>query len=145
MKTQAIISKALTFLGGLLLAGGLIGSALAQTTGKITGRVIDAATGAPLPGVSVYIEGTTLGAATDVDGEYVIIGVRPGTYTVVASFVGYATERREGVQVGSGLTTRVDFALREEVIQGEEIVVVAPPITVRKDLTSSEARVTSET
>jgi len=145
MKTQAIISKALTFLGGLLLAGGLIGSALAQTTGKITGRVIDAATGAPLPGVSVYIEGTTLGAATDVDGEYVIIGVRPGTYTVVASFVGYATERREGVQVGSGLTTRVDFALREEVIQGEEIVVVAPPITVRKDLTSSEARVTAET
>jgi hypothetical protein len=139
------MSKAFTFGIALILPLFLGFSAQAQTTGKIAGRVIDAGTGAPLPGVSVYVEGTTQGAATDINGEYVIIGIRPGTYTVVASFVGYATERREGVQVGSGLTTQVDFALREEVIEGEEIVVVAPPITVRKDLTSSEARVTAET
>jgi len=71
--------------------------------------------------------------------------VRPGVYTVVASMVGYAKERKEGVQVNVDLTTRVDFALKEEVIVGEEVVVVAEVPPVRKDLTSAEVRVTAET
>lgn len=87
------MGKAFTFCIALILPLFFGFAAHAQTTGKIAGRVIDAGTGAPLPGVSVYIEGTTQGAATDINGEYVIIGIRPGTYTVVASFVGYATER----------------------------------------------------
>ncbi|RMH61802.1 MAG: TonB-dependent receptor, partial [Bacteroidetes bacterium] len=134
--------RVIVVLGFLMLLGG---PAAAQTTGKIAGRVVDAATGEPLPGVNVLIEGTTQGTATNIDGEYVIIGVRPGVYTVVASFVGFATERREGVQVNVDLTTTVDFQLREEVFEGEEVVVTAEQISVRKDLTSSEARVTAET
>ncbi|MEM8487465.1 MAG: TonB-dependent receptor [Bacteroidota bacterium] len=118
--------------------------ALAQT-GKIAGKVTDAATGEPLPGVNVVVEGSTRGATTDVNGEYVMIGIRPGVYTLVASFVGFATERREGASVNVDLTTRANFALREEVLEGEEIVVTADAVAVRKDLTSSEARVTAET
>ena len=114
-------------------------------TGKISGRVLDASTGEPLPGVNVFIEGTTRGATTGLDGDYIMIGVRPGTYTIIASFVGFATERREGVGVNVDLTTTVDFDLREEVIQGEEIVVTANAVAVRKDVTGSEARVTAET
>lgn len=125
----------------LLAAAG----AHAQTTGKISGTVTDAATGEALPGVNVLIEGTTLGTATDPDGRYSIIGVRPGTHTVMASYIGYATERREGVRVNVDLTTEVDFALREEVFEGQEIVVEAEAALVRRDLTSSEFRVTSET
>ena len=117
----------------------------AAQTGKIVGEVTDSATGAPLPAVNVAIEGTTQGAVTDIDGEYVIIGVRPGVYDVVASFIGFSRHRREGVQVNVDLTTAVDFAMSEEVIEGEEIVVTAEAEAVRKDLTSSEARVTSET
>lgn len=116
----------------------------AQTTGKIAGRVTDAETGDPMPGANVVIEGTTQGTATNLDGEYVIIGVRPGEYTISASMIGFAVERREGVQVNVDLTTTVDFALREEVYEGEEIVVTAEAARVRKDLTSSEARVTAE-
>lgn len=123
----------------------LVPAAWGQTTGKIAGRVTDAATGDPLPGVNVLIEGTTFGTATNLDGEYVIIGVRPGVYTLVASFIGFATQRQEGVRVSVDLTTPVDFAMREEVIEGEEIVVTADAIAVRKDVTSSEARVTAET
>ncbi len=126
------------------LMGLMATGALAQS-GKIVGRVTDATTGEPLPGVNVVIEGTTQGTATNLDGEYIIIGVRPGTYTLVASFVGYQTQRKTGVQVNLDLTTTVDFALTEEVIEGEEIVVTAEAVTVRKDVTSSEARVTSET
>ncbi len=128
----------------ILVAFSGVSSVWAQT-GKITGRVIDAETGEPLPGVNVYIEGTTLGSTTDANGEYVIIGVRPGVYTVIASMVGYARERKEGVRVSVDLTTRVDFALRPEVIMGEEVVVVAEVPTVRKDLTSAEVRVSAET
>ena len=114
-------------------------------TGKIAGHVTDAATGDPLPGVNVFIEGTTRGTASNLNGEYAIIGVRPGTYTLVASFIGYSTRRRVGVRVNVDLTTTIDFAMTEEVIQGEEIVVTAEAVAVKKDLTSSEARVTSET
>ena len=116
----------------------------AQTTGKIAGQITDATTGESLPGVNVLIEGTSQGTATDLDGRFVIIGVRPGVYTVVASFIGFATQRQEGVQVNVDLTTTVDFVMREEVFEGEEVVVVADAIRVRKDLTSSEARVTAE-
>ena len=127
----------------LLLLVGFVTEAGAQT-GKIAGRVTDAATGEPLPGVNVVIEGTTRGSTTDIDGQYVMIGVRPGTYTLVASFVGFATERREGISANLDLTTTVEFTLREEVFEGEEIVVTAEATAVRKDVTSSEARVTAD-
>ena len=119
-------------------------SAHAQS-GKITGTVLEATTGEPLPGVNVFIEGTTQGTITGLDGEYIIIGVRPGSYTVVASFVGFARSSREGVRVNVDLTTTVDFSLTEEVFEGEGVVIVADAVAVKKDLTSSEARVTAET
>ncbi|MCB0716800.1 MAG: carboxypeptidase-like regulatory domain-containing protein, partial [Bacteroidetes bacterium] len=65
-------------------------SALAQSTGKITGTVIDD-TGAPLPGAQVVIDGTTTGTITLADGFYSINNVRPGTYALVFRFVGFAT------------------------------------------------------
>ncbi|MEM1094968.1 MAG: TonB-dependent receptor [Bacteroidota bacterium] len=125
----------------MLLAAG---PAWAQS-GKIAGTVTDALTGERLPGVNVLIEGTTQGTATNIDGEYVIIGVRPGTYTIVASYIGFANARKPDVLVSVDLTATVDFELREEVFEGEEIVVTAEVPVVRKDLTSSEARVTAET
>ena len=117
---------------------------LAQT-GKIQGTVVEAATGDPYPGASVRIEGTTQGAATDIDGNYVIVGVRPGTYTLAISAVGFRTERREGVRVNIDLTTTIDVRLQEEGLETDVVEVTAEPPAVRRDVTSSEARVTSET
>ena len=117
---------------------------LAQS-GKITGTVLEASSGEPLPGVNVLIDGTTQGTMTDANGEFIIIGVRPGSYTIIASYIGFATAHREGVRVNVDLTTTIDFSLREEVLEGEEVIVVADAIAVKKDLTSSEARVTAET
>ncbi|NNE47500.1 MAG: TonB-dependent receptor [Rhodothermales bacterium] len=123
----------------------LISVSAGAQTGKIVGTVTDMATGDPLPGVNVFIEGTTQGTASDLNGRFVIIGVRPGVYTISSSFIGFTTQRKEGVQVNVDLTTTVDFELGEQVIEGDEIVVTAEAITVKKDLTSSEARVTAET
>ncbi|NNE34610.1 MAG: TonB-dependent receptor, partial [Rhodothermales bacterium] len=91
------------------------------------------------------IEGTTQGASTDIDGKYTIIGVRPGVYTVIASFIGFTTQRQQRVQVSVDLTTTVNFRIAEQVLEGEEVVIVAEAISVARDLTSSESRVTAET
>jgi uncharacterized DUF497 family protein len=125
----------------LLLAGSTVS---AQTTGKIAGVVTDAEFGSGLPGVNVFIEGTTQGTATNVDGSFSIIGVPPGTYTVVASYIGFATQKTENVVVNAGLTVEVDFELREEVFEGEEIVVVAEKPLVQKDLTATTAIVSGD-
>ncbi|MDZ7373132.1 MAG: TonB-dependent receptor [candidate division KSB1 bacterium] len=115
-----------------------------QTWGKIVGHVRDAQSGEPLPGANVTIEGTTMGAATDQDGYYLILRVPPGRYTLRASFIGYQTVVQQEVQVLTDLTTTVDFQLQPTAIEGEQVVIVAERPLVRRDLTASEARVQAE-
>jgi outer membrane receptor protein involved in Fe transport len=127
----------------LLLAAALPERAFAQH-GTIRGVVTDAATGDPLPGVNVFIEGTTLGGSTGMDGSYVIIGVRPDTYNVIFSFIGYESVRFTDVRVRIDLSTTLNAQLREEVIQGTEVVVTAERSLVQRDLTASTAVVSGE-
>ncbi|HAB52820.1 MAG TPA: TonB-dependent receptor, partial [Ignavibacteriales bacterium] len=63
---------------------------MAGTSGKISGLIIDSKSKEPLVGVTVMLTGTNIGASTDVEGYYVIQNVSPGTYTVKASYIGYA-------------------------------------------------------
>lgn len=93
--------------------------------GKIKGKAVDAQTGEALPGVNVLIEGTTLGAATDIDGLYTINAVPPGTHTVVASMIGYARLRVTNVTVSDNGVAALDFSLKSEVLQQDEVVVEA--------------------
>ncbi len=117
----------------------------AGTTGKIVGEVKDGATGEPIIGATVVIEGTSLGAAANVEGYYVILNIPPGEYTVSATSVGYTKQSVSNVVVQVDLTTTIDFPLSETVLQvGEEVVVTAYRPLVRKDLTSSESRVNAE-
>lgn len=105
----------------------VVGTAAASVPigGKIEGKVVDAQTGEELPGVNVLIEGTTLGAATDIDGHYTINAVPPGAYTVIASMVGYAKLRVTNVSVSDGQIATLDFSLKSEVLQQDEVVVEA--------------------
>ena len=113
-------------------------------TGKITGSVTDAETGDPLPGVNVILVGTTIGTVTDFDGNYTIINIPPGTYQVQYSLIGFTRTIIDNVRVNTDFTTRQDVVLSEEVIQCQEIVVVAERPLVVKDQTSSAAVVTAE-
>jgi outer membrane receptor protein involved in Fe transport len=113
------------------------------TKGKIAGTVVDEF-GETLIGVQVYIDGTTKGTLTDVDGKYTIINLDPGTYTVVFSYIGFATTRVEKVQVIVDKTTEVNVTLREEVIEGQEIVVTAERPIVEKDRTTTTSYISSE-
>ncbi|NOY60491.1 MAG: TonB-dependent receptor [Calditrichaeota bacterium] len=94
----------------------------AQTAGQIIGKVTEAGTGSPLPGANIIIEGTNRGAATDMNGRFVIAKVPPGTYNVKVSFLGYQDSSKE-VRVNANQTVSVNFALTETVVKGEEVVV----------------------
>jgi len=113
----------------------------AQTSGKISGRVLDTDTSEPLIGANVIIEGTNLGAATNVDGTFFILRVPPGVHRVSAEYIGYSKVIQDKVLVYTDLTTEVHFDLKQSMLSGEEVVVTAETPLVRKDLTSAEARV----
>ncbi|MEP0546309.1 MAG: TonB-dependent receptor [Rhodothermales bacterium] len=123
----------------LLLATPL--AAVAQNTGRLAGVVVDDL-GDPLPGANVILEGTQLGAATDIDGNYFIIGVPVGTYDVTASFVGYQTQTVEAVQISSGYTTEQSFELGPQSL-GEVTVTYERPI-IQKDAIGAPRVVTGE-
>jgi hypothetical protein len=113
------------------------------TTGKISGFVTDAQTGEKLLSANVLIEGTTTGAATNLEGYYVILNVPPGTYRVTASLLGYQSVTMIDVRVDIDQTTNLDFRLREEMIEGEEVIVVATRPVVQKDVSASRANITA--
>ena len=91
---------------------------------RIAGTVTDTDTGETLPGVNVLILGTAFGAAADFDGNYVIDGLRPGEYTVQASYVGFETKQFTGIRVAAGQTTRLDITIAEAVLSTDEEIVV---------------------
>jgi len=117
--------------------------ALAQT-GKIAGLITDATTGDALPGVNVSIAGTTQGAVSDVDGYYAILNVRPGTYTIRASFVGFTSQVSEDIRVNIDLTTEVNFALQEAAVGLDEVVVTSERPVVQADVSSSLVNISAE-
>ena len=113
----------------------------AAGTGKISGKVTDAQSGEELIGINVLIEGTTTGAATGVDGSYIINNIEPGVYSLIFSGVGYQKKIITNVRVSSDFTTSIDIQLSTEAIGLETIVVEATRPMVRKDLTSSQTSI----
>ena len=85
---------------------------------ELTGRVRDAATGEPVIGASVFLEGTTIGAITDIYGNYTIT-YPGGRHTVVASYLGYKPSKAVVAEAQI-----LDFALYEDLVELEEAVVV---------------------
>ena len=109
-------------LSTLLLA--FSGSILAQN-GTIKGSIVDSKTKEPLIGASVVIEGTSKGAAADLDGNYIIPGVAPGTYTLVVYYVSYETLTKKGVSVVKNKETIVDFLMNPDELNLDQVEIVA--------------------
>jgi len=116
----------------------------AGTTGKISGRVVDSSTGEPLVGVNVVIEGTTMGAATDIDGYFVILNIPPGLYDITASMIGYASYAIRSARVEIDLTTTLDFRMKQEVLKGEVVEVIARQKVIRMDIAASQLSITAD-
>ncbi|HEY3430466.1 MAG TPA: carboxypeptidase-like regulatory domain-containing protein, partial [Cyclobacteriaceae bacterium] len=106
----------------LLFLINISASALAQN-GSITGVVTDASTGEALIGANVVIAGTQTGAPTDVEGKFVLNNMKPGSYTLLVTFVTYKTDTLSSVIVEAGKTTIIKSSLREEAKELQEVVV----------------------
>ncbi len=100
----------------------------AQEAGQISGTIVDAENGETIIGASIGIIGTTNGAASDIDGNYTIRNLQPGTYDLRVSYISYQTQNITGVEVVAGETTILDIAMQTEVANLDEITVTAEAI-----------------
>ena len=110
--------------------------ALAGTTGKLSGRITNEKKEA-MPGVTVRIEGQRLGAISDDQGNYVIIGVPAGTCTVHANIMGSQPFTATGVIITPDFTTELNIVLQTEAVQMKEVRVEAERPLLQKDATST--------
>jgi len=131
MKSLSIIVTIAALLTPALLFG--------QST--IRGFVSDSSSGERLVGVNVFFTGTSLGSATDIEGEYRIPRIPPGVYTVRFSFVGFEPRDVE-VDLTGGGDQRLDVQLLPGVVLGEEVVVTAQ---MRGQLAAINQQLTSNT
>ncbi|WP_420455399.1 TonB-dependent receptor domain-containing protein [Rubrivirga sp.] len=127
----------------LLLLFALPGVALAQNTGKLSGRVTDAGTGDPLIGANVYLPDVQRGAATDIDGNYTILGIPVGQYDITYSYTGYQSETITDVELSQGRTRTLDVELSSEslgevVVEYERPLIQADAIGVPKVVTGED-------
>jgi len=95
-----------------------------QQNGEIRGQIIDAATGESLPGANVVIEGTAIGASADERGMYRIALAPDGIQTLVASYIGYKSERIS-ITVNTGETLVQNIALALDVVASDEVIITA--------------------
>lgn len=116
----------------------------AQNAGKISGIITDIENGEPLIGANVMIVGTSLGASTDIDGNFFILNVPAGKYDVQASMVGYQKIIQRDVIVNAGRTTTADFKLKSAAIEQEPVIVEATRPDVEREKTSTSAIIRSD-
>ena len=128
----------------LLIAFFGFSSVYAGSTGKIAGVVKDKASGEGLAGPNIEIVGTSLGAAADVNGMFVVLMIPPGRHTVRVSMLGYNTVELTDVIVNIDRVTQVEVELQEEILEGEVITVEATREAVEFDRTNSASYVSKE-
>ena len=110
--------------------------ATAGTTGKLTGRVMNEKK-EPLTGVNVRFEGLRLGAITDDQGNYSVLGVPGGVYTVRMNLLGYAAYVATNVTITPDFTTSLDATMQSEAVQMQEVRVDATRPLLQKDATGT--------
>jgi len=119
MRTHLILLLAIV---GLLEVSAAL--AVAQTAGRIVGKVVDAKTGEGLPGANLTVKGTYYGGTTDIDGNVRVERVNPGAYTVEVSLLGYKLVRFTDVKVEPGQTATIRAKLEETVLTIDQDVVI---------------------
>ncbi len=112
--------------------------------GKMRGRVTDKDSGEPLIGASIVIDGTTLGASADINGDYIVLSVPAGTYTAKVSYIGYQTLTVSNLRVSANLTTSQDFRLASTAVEVAGMEIVAERPLVQRNTTNTVRLTTQE-
>ncbi|MDX1684832.1 MAG: TonB-dependent receptor [Saprospiraceae bacterium] len=112
-----------TSLGIMILAS--ISLTLQAQTGVISGKVFDETNGEPLMFCNVLVEGSSIGASTDLDGVYRLEGLKPGTYTLVATYISYADKKVTDVEVKANDVTVIDIPMGTSSQTLQEVIVTS--------------------
>lgn len=96
--------------------------------GTIRGKITDAETGEELIGAAILIEGTVQGASADLDGNYSIPSIEPGTYNLRCSFISYESQLITDVIVKANDVTSLDIKLKTVSLGLEEVIVTAKAV-----------------
>ena len=107
----------------LLFSGSLLSSMGQQA--KIMGRVFDARNNEPIPFANIIISGTTIGSTSDIDGNFVFTGVKPGFVKLTVSAVGYDLKISDELQLTTARTAYVDIPMNPAQVQLEEVFLEA--------------------
>tara|TARA_B100001758_G_scaffold181357_1_gene158051 strand:- start:3984 stop:6371 length:2388 start_codon:yes stop_codon:yes gene_type:complete len=110
---------------------------LGQNTSSINGFVRNDLNGEPISYANVFISNTSLGAATDRDGYFVISDIPSGTYEVNVSMIGYAVHK-ETIDLTNTSSMRIEVRMKEQVIKGSEILVTAERQKFERSIESSQ-------
>jgi TonB dependent receptor/CarboxypepD_reg-like domain/TonB-dependent Receptor Plug Domain len=116
----------------------------AGTRGRIKGKVVDLQTGDALIGANVVVVGSTSGANTDANGEFLIQNMEAGVYTLKISYVGYKTITLANVRVNADLTAYVAIQLPNQDIQVSTVDIVAQKPMIQKDATNAVRLTTND-
>lgn len=133
-----VVSSLVSLLTLFLIAAPV---APAQSTSTVTGRVTEAESGAPLPGVNIILPELDRGAATNKNGRFTLQNVPTGAHQLEARFVGYAPATRT-VDVTAGATTRVTMTLKPESVEmtGIQVTALRPGMEPETSLQSEQIR-----
>lgn len=120
-------------------------SIFGQGTGKLTGKIVDAAKNEPLIGVNILLKGTYYGAATDINGKFTISNITPGSYTVTVSFIGFKTVEYTGYKIEADKTRELNVKLTESALTlDHDIVVVGSKPLLEVDETQSKTTISAD-
>ena len=117
---------------------------LSQTTGKLVGKISDEKTSEPLIGVNVMVVGTNLGVASDIEGDFFLINIPPGTYDIAINMMGYKSTVIKDVQISVNRTTPLSISLAPSILEGDVVTVRANQVSIKKDQTSSVKNISSD-
>jgi len=116
----------------------------AGTTGKIAGRVLDSKTREPLMGANIIVMGGSLGAASDIEGNYYILNIPPGKYQLKITLVGFSPVTVNDIKVSADQTSKVDIELKESTTVLSNVEILATRPIVQKDLTSTQSNISGD-
>ncbi len=120
-------------------------TSFAQETGRIIGKITDKKSGDPLPGVNVILKGTYYGAASDINGNFKINAITPGSYLVSVSLIGYKTVEFTGIKIEPNQTKQINVEMSETVLTlGQDVTVVGDKPLVDVDETQSKKTISED-
>jgi TonB-dependent receptor len=120
--SRQLFVKVLAIFGSVVLFSAQL--AMAAGSGTLKGRVFDKDTKEALPGATVLVKGTSIGASTDLNGDFVIHNAPAGEQTIVVSYVGYHSSD-EKVDIPDNQILQEDFYLSATAVQGKVVIVTA--------------------